>query len=110
MGARLGADVVYTLTKSDADAINRRREDFKVHLHRAPKNVQGLDGRSGYQGHVGNHAGEGQECAAKVVRVFDPGSHTANLQVFLDGNDTYWATSATLGTGPGKYQPMYEDD
>lgn len=104
MGALLGADVIYVLTKADAEAINRRREDFKAHQHRAPKDVRGLGGRSGHQGHFGNHAAEGQECAAKIVRVFDPKSDTANLQVFLDGNDTFWATSASPGTGPGKYR------
>jgi hypothetical protein len=51
----------------------------------------------GAQAHVGNHVMEGEHFPAIVVRVFskefgdEPG---ANLQVFLDGNDSLWITSA----------------
>jgi hypothetical protein len=34
-----------------------------------------------------------------VVRTF--GGPAANLQVHLDGTDTYWATSRCEGEGPG---------
>lgn len=40
---------------------------------------------------------------AVVVRVFDPSVSTANLQVLLDGTDSYWATSRTEGDGPGHW-------
>lgn len=40
---------------------------------------------------------------AVVVRVFDPSVSTANLQVLLDGTDSYWATSRTEGDGAGHW-------
>lgn len=104
MGPRLGDRVIYTLTKQDADQINRRREDFTSFAHKASRAVAGEDGRTGHRAHVGNHAGEGQECAAVVVGVFDPTATTANLQVLLDGNDELWATSIREGKGPGTYR------
>jgi hypothetical protein len=41
----------------------------------------------------------GQAYPAMVVRVF--GGPNVNLQVWLDGNDTYWATSRGEGDGDG---------
>ena len=40
---------------------------------------------------------------AMVVRVFDPSPTTANLRVFLDGADSYWATSRTEADEPGHW-------
>ncbi|MFC0438768.1 hypothetical protein [Kutzneria buriramensis] len=40
---------------------------------------------------------------AMVVRTFDPSVTTSNLQVFLDGNCTFWATSRVEGTVPGTW-------
>lgn len=105
MGPRLGDRVIYTLTKADAEATNRRRQDFASFHHRASRAVQGDGGRTGHQAHFGNHAGERQECAAIVVRVHE--GTTVNLQVFLDGNDELWATSVHEGIGPGTYR--YDD-
>lgn len=48
----------------------------------------------------GNGVCAGEVYPAMVVRVFDPSVTTANLQVFLDGSDSYWATSRTEGDGP----------
>lgn len=104
MGAKVGTQVLYTLTGDDAQAINRRREDYSAFRRRATHEVQGESGRNGHQGHFGNAATESQQYPALLVRVFDPSTTTANLQVHLDGNDTYWATSRTLGEGPGHYQ------
>ncbi len=84
----IGRIVHYTLTEADAEAINRRR----------PNGPMGRNG-DGAVVHAGNHAAEGQVYAAMVVRIFD--APYANLQVFLDGNDHYWATSRTEGEGPG---------
>lgn len=36
-----------------------------------------------------------------IVKVWDNGS--VNGQVFLDGDDTCWVTSVTLGEGPGHF-------
>lgn len=82
----IGRIVHYTLSEGDAEQINRRR----------PDGPRGSDG-NGAIVHVGNHAAEGQVYPAVVVRVFDPSASYVNLQVLLDGNDTYWATSRTNG-------------
>lgn len=104
MGAKVGTLVLYTLTADDAQAINRRRDDYSAFRSRATHEVAGESGRNGHQGHFGNSASEGQQYAGVIVRVFDPSTTTANLQVHLDGNDTYWAASRQLGDGPGHYQ------
>ncbi|MGW1059367.1 hypothetical protein [Micromonospora rubida] len=85
MQPTIGRIVHYTLTEQDAEAINRRRADF----------ADSLPANTGFQAHVGNHAEAGQTFPAEVVRTF--GGSAVNLQVRLDGSDTYWATSRTEG-------------
>lgn len=81
MKPSIGRIVHYTLTQPDADQINRQRADGTPH--------------------TGNHAQEGDVYPAMIVRIFGETPESAvNLQVFLDGNDTFWATSRTLGDGP----------
>lgn len=81
----IGRIVLYTLTSAEATAINDLR----------------LPTSSGHS--AGNRAEGGQVYPAVVVGVFDPSTTTANLQVLLDGNDTYWATSRTQGDGPSHW-------
>lgn len=52
----------------------------------------------------GNPVGAGDEYPAVVVRAWGalPGS-AVNLQVLLDGPDSFWATSRTEGDGPGHW-------
>lgn len=88
----IGRIVHYTLAEEDADAINRRRT-----RQARPAGP----GNESWQGHVGNHVRAGDTYPAMVVRVFDPSVTTANLQVFLDGNDSFWATSRVEGE-PGE--------
>lgn len=91
----VGRIVHYTLSEQDAVEINRRRADFHAYVRDG-----GLrEGTTGYVGHVGNHAQEGDVYPAMIVRRFHPDTTTVNLQVFLDGNDTYWATSREQGAG-----------
>lgn len=97
----IGRVVHYTLTDGDATEINRRRQDF-ASANTLPEGTSGQPA-TGFQAHVGNHAEAGQVFPATVVRVFHPTVTTANLQVALDGNDTYWATSRTEGEGPGHW-------
>lgn len=100
MQPTIGRIVHYTLTAADADAINKRRADFNAFrqtLTGAPD--PGHRGATGHVAHVGNHAAAGDVYPAMVVRTFD--GHAANLQVMLDGTDTYWATSRTEGNGKG---------
>lgn len=97
----IGAHVKYTLTQWNADEINRRRVDYDN--FRRTNESGGMPRNTGHIGHTGNAAAEDQVYPAIVVRVFDPSVSTANLQVLLDGNDVYWATSATEGEGPGHW-------
>ncbi len=86
----IGRIVLYTLNKQDADFINQRRKQARD------------SGRLGEIAIIyGNDAAEGQVFPADVVRVFNVGS--VNLQVKLDGTDTYWATSRAEGDQPGTW-------
>jgi hypothetical protein len=92
----IGRIVHYRLSKADATEINRRRKHFK----------ESPPATWGYQAHVGNHAAAGQVFPADIVRIFsdNPDDKTAvNLQVKLDGTDTYWATSRTCGDEDGQW-------
>lgn len=74
MSPTVGRIVLYKLTAGDAQSIIQQRT-LNPHLQ-------------------GNVACLGDEYPALVVRVFggsEPG--LCNLQVLLDGNDSYWATS-----------------
>lgn len=96
MQVTIGRIVHYTLSEQDAEQINRRRDDQREHAHR----TRGAD-ETGFQAHVGNHAAAGVVYPAVVVRFF--GGAGVNLQVLLDGNDTYWATSRVEGEGPNTW-------
>lgn len=82
----IGRIVQYKLTKQDADAIGYARQVSTVTARQ------------------GNPAEEGQVYPAMIVRTWGatPGS-AVNLQVFLDGNDSLWVTSATEGNGPRQF-------
>lgn len=88
-----GRIVFYRVSAYDADAINRRRQDFQA---AEPANT-------GFQAHVGNPVEVGDVFPAMIVRVFDRETGTCNLQVSLDGNDTYWATSRRAGDVDGTW-------
>jgi hypothetical protein len=104
--------VHYTLNAEDADAINARREDADAFRRESrvaggsPAPEHGGQVRYGHVAHAGNAAREGDVCAAMVVAAFAPSATTVNLQVHLDGNDTFWATSRAEGEGPGHWQPL----
>lgn len=91
MQPSVGRIVHYKLSEVDAEAINRRRDDFDT----------ANPGATGFQAHIGNRAEAGQTFPATVVRTF--GGDAVNLQVSLDGTDTYWATSRTPGDDPGQW-------
>lgn len=93
----IGRIVHYVLSAQDAEQINRRRTTGASIAQRIPEGSWPL----GSQAHIGNPAREGQHVAAMVVTVNSPES--SNLQCFLDGNDTFWATSAHEGTAPGTW-------
>lgn len=82
-----GRVVYYTLDQKDAEAINRRRTDSQTIREQIKDGVWPV----GAQAHIGNVAVEGQIFPMMVVVVW--GSGLVNGQVFLDGNDQFWATS-----------------
>jgi hypothetical protein len=105
----IGRIVHYTLTEDDAKAINKRRADFREFNDKIRSQRRGFPapagepGATGHIGHIGNETREGEVCPAMIVRVFTSNTIYANIQVFLDGNDTYWVGSRTEGDGPGHW-------
>ena len=99
----VGRIVHYKLAEYDAEAINSRRSDAGA-FRRARSGgpiEPGEPGRTGHVEHTGNSVAAGEVYPAVVVRVFgDSPNGACNLQVLLDGNDTYWATSRAGGDGP----------
>jgi hypothetical protein len=91
----IGRIVHYRLAEHEAEAINRRRQDF--HESRS------ADERTGFVGHVGNRVEAGDVFPAMIVRVWEESTVTVNLQVHLDGADIYWATSRAEGTEAGTW-------
>lgn len=91
----IGRIVHYTLHETDADEINRRR-------HHANKYISEHQERAdGSLVHVGNDVSAGETYPMLITRLWgDEPDSAVNGQVFLDGNDTYWATSVTVGDGP----------
>lgn len=83
MTPEIGQHVIYILSDGDASAINTRRT------------------RGAEFGVLGNTVTAGQGYPGTVVATW--GGSTVNLQVHLDGNDTYWATSRPEGTQPGQW-------
>jgi hypothetical protein len=108
MDITIGRTVHYTLNAQDAIEINRRRTTGREIADRIQSKIVNPQGGSdvvawpvGAQAHIGNNAEAGQVYPAVSVRVWSPGM--ANLQVLLDGNDVYWATSRHEGTEPGTW-------
>ncbi len=93
MNVTIGRIVHYMLSEQDAASINVQRKDYRAFEagHKHP-HEPGQPGATGHQAHYGNDVEAGQTYPALVVRVWGDGTY-GNLQVFLDGNDTYWATS-----------------
>ncbi|WP_214317029.1 hypothetical protein [Nonomuraea sediminis] len=57
----------------------------------------------GGQGIVRSPVKLGEVYPAIVVRTFEGAEKTVNLQVLLDGNTTYWATSRSEGPDHGQW-------
>jgi hypothetical protein len=88
----IGRVVHYTLTEDDAKKVNGRRCADKPggrHWH-------------GAQSHVGNPAKAGDVVAMFVTAVWS--ATCVNGQAMLDGNDSLWLTSRTLGDGQGEWK------
>jgi len=96
MKPQVGSQVLYTLSSGDAEQINRRRRDADAYRRLHPPAEAGHPGSTGFIAHYGNGASEGDVYPAVIVRAWNEIPGTSNLQVLLDGNDTYWATSRML--------------
>lgn len=115
MTVTTGRTVLYTLTEDDAKQINRRRTSGSEIAARMKTSVPSVDGDKpsiygwpeGAQAHIGNRASAGDVVPLVVVKVwpneFGPDVPGVNGQVFLDGNDALWITSAKEGTEPGTW-------
>jgi len=80
------------LNETDAEQINRRRTSSQEISTRIEAEKWPL----GAQAHIGNAARAGDVCPMLIVRVWGNDDVSAvQGQVFLDGNDTFWATSRT---------------
>lgn len=94
----IGRIVHFRLSAACAEAINRRRKHARDHM---PEHVRAS---TGVQLHVGNEAREGDTLPMLIVAVHGKTPDSCvNGQVFLDGNDTLWATSVSAGEGPGTF-------
>lgn len=92
----LGRTVHYVLTEQNAKEVNDRRLKSQ---HRLIKTHP-----LALQPYKGNQAIAGQTCAMTIVRIWGTDPHAAvNGQVLLDGDDSLWVTSVTVGEGPGHF-------
>jgi|SRR6185295_17620193 len=105
MQVTTGRTVLYTLSESDAQAINRRRTNGSSIAARMKASP--AEWPEGAQAHIGNSASAGDVVPLVVVRVwpheFGEGVPGVNGQALLDGNDTLWITSAKEGSEPGTW-------
>lgn len=97
---QLGEWVLYTLTGTDAERINRRR-DGAANLNAAGVTLASQE--LGPQIHAGNTAEHGQVFPMLITRVWRDSYSGVNGQVFLDGNDVLWVTSRAHGEEPGRF-------
>jgi hypothetical protein len=101
----VGRTVIYRLSAQDAAEINRRRTNSGSIADRIKQDKWPL----GAQAHIGNEAKEGAQYPMVVVAVWSP--NCVNGQVFLDGNDVFWALSRGCGDTPGTWQwPQLKPD
>ena len=104
---RVGDWVVHRLHEFQAEAINKRRADARRFALEQAQSVAPLKD-AGFVVHTGNNVRAGQEFPMLVVRVWEsnhdqPGDWLVNGQVFLDGSDVFWVTSARQGGEPGEF-------
>lgn len=110
----IGSIVHYTLNAQDAVEIMRRRTNGKSISDRLQPNQVAVPGGgrdvlvygwpAGAQAHIGNDVKEGDVFPMLIVRVWGPtATSSVNGQVFLDGNDVFWALSRSVGTLPGTW-------
>lgn len=98
----IGRIVHYRLSESDAEAVNRRRDDAVAAAH----NPSHADRQKpmGEQVHRGNRVTAGDVFPMLIVRCWGTTPESSvNGQVFLDGNDVLWVTSVSVGEGDRRF-------
>jgi hypothetical protein len=108
----IGRTVFYRLSEQDAAEINRRRTTGQSIAARMRVVTDfGKDGAeitawpAGAQAHIGNAVEAGHVFPMVIVKTWGSTEDSAvNGQVFLDGNDTFWATSRMRGDQDGHWQ------
>lgn len=99
----IGRIVHFELSDQDASEINRRRTNSRLIAERM--NADPPAWPSGAQAHIGNEAKSGQMFPMLIVQVWgSTPTSCVNGQVFLDGNDVFWATSVSAGEGPHTFR------
>lgn len=96
----IGRIVHYQLSADDAQQINRRRTTGKSIAERMRAQPVPL-WPTGTQAHIGNEVHEGGVYPMLIVAIWS--ADCVNGQVFLDGNDVYWALSRGQGQQPGQW-------
>ncbi|KKK96372.1 hypothetical protein LCGC14_2663420 [marine sediment metagenome] len=92
----IGRIVHYKISEQDVEKINRRYHDAK-------KNIDKIrEDKTGFQAHSGNDVLAEQILPMIIVSVHN--DTNVNGKVILDGNDSFWVTSAPLGEGKGEWQ------
>jgi hypothetical protein len=94
----IGRIVHFKITAECAKRINKCRQDAKA--------SEIASTNSGAVVHTGNKASEGDVYPLLITRLWtdEPTEQSAvNGQVFLDGNDSLWVTSAQQGDGIGQW-------
>lgn len=103
MKPTLGRIVHYLLTDADADAMNKRRDDYQkfANSHAHP-HEPGTPEPTGHVAHFGNDLAGGEYYPAVVVRT-NLTPDTVNLKVLLDGTDDLWVRLVHEGDEPGTW-------
>ena len=98
MPPTIGRTVVYMLKEADAEQINRRRQHARAHLEEHRTNANGV------MVHVGNEVHAGDHFPMVITKLWGADATSlVNGTVFLDGSDTFWATSVGVGAVAGTW-------
>lgn len=99
----LGRIVHYRLSQDDAAQITRRRTTGASIADRMRQDPPAW--AAGAQAHIGNPVSELDAFPMLIVRVWGADEDSlVNGQVFLDGNDVFWASSVRVGDAPGTFR------
>lgn len=102
MRPSLGRIVLYAISLEDSQQINRRRTNGGAIAERIKKNTETSSAWPlGAQAHIGDPTSGGDVRPMIITQVHPDDS--VNGQVFLDGNDCFWATNIHQGPGPGTW-------